>query len=150
MGNSLGLCAKCWAPLDGAHTTYCKKCHAEYQRLRVSKDPNHGDKVKAWNDANRDKRLLYKRLDYLKRYGLTQQEALDLLARDDLKCEICLRDISFGRGGDKLAVDHDHETSLIRGYLCQDCNILIGKARESQFVLSQAITYLRRTKRKVS
>lgn len=148
MGNSLGLCSKCWEPLDGAHASYCKKCHAAYQRERRLRDPEYNAKAQAWNRKNRERRLSYKRLDYLRRYGFSKSEALALMARTDLTCEICQRPVTFGRGGDKLAIDHNHDSGRFRGLLCQDCNIMLGKARESELILRRAVTYLRRSIRK--
>lgn len=44
-----------------------------------------------------------------------------------------------------LSVDHDHETNIVRGLLCDDCNNLLGRANDSTSVLSKAIDYLERT-----
>ena len=39
-------------------------------------------------------------------------------------------------------VDHDHETGALRGYLCNDCNLLLGRAKDDVSILQKAIDYL--------
>lgn len=43
----------------------------------------------------------------------------------------------------KLAVDHCHETNKIRGLLCFNCNIGIGKFKDSIKILETAIEYIK-------
>lgn len=43
-------------------------------------------------------------------------------------CAICHQPPKVG--GNRLAVDHDHETGLIRGLLCWRCNKLLGYIEE--------------------
>jgi hypothetical protein len=42
----------------------------------------------------------------------------------------------------RLAVDHDHATSKIRGLLCSVCNIGIGKLGDSIAGLQRSLDYL--------
>lgn len=51
------------------------------------------------------------------------------------KCAIC---------GEKkeLHVDHDHETGMIRGLLCGNCNRAIGIMKDDKNLLIKAIEYL--------
>lgn len=55
-------------------------------------------------------------------------------------CLIC----GIERGARRLSVDHDHDTDEIRGLLCQNCNDLLGRARNSVVILQRAIDYLSR------
>jgi hypothetical protein len=41
-----------------------------------------------------------------------------------------------------LVVDHDHVTNMYRGLLCNECNGLLGFAKESKEILLRAIEYL--------
>ncbi len=41
-------------------------------------------------------------------------------------------------------IDHDHKTHTIRGVLCEDCNIGLGRFRDSPESLENAAAYLRR------
>lgn len=50
-------------------------------------------------------------------------------------CHIC--------GSDhKLVVDHDHSTGETRGILCNDCNLMIGYAKDNLTTLQNGIEYL--------
>jgi hypothetical protein len=56
-------------------------------------------------------------------------------------CDICKTDIpGFGRRN--LSVDHDHKTGIVRGMLCQKCNIGLGNFNDSPDLLEKAIKYL--------
>ncbi len=68
---------------------------------------------------------------------LTDRDAL--LEKQKHKCAIC--------GDDKkLCIDHDHGTGKVRGLLCTDCNLSLGRFKDNIDILSKAITYLRNGK----
>lgn len=57
-------------------------------------------------------------------------------------CKIC--QIPFDSlPGSKCHIDHDHDTLLVRGLLCQKCNLMIGYALERSEILASGIEYLR-------
>lgn len=45
-----------------------------------------------------------------------------------------------------LCVDHDHESSKVRGLLCTRCNKLIGFARENPDILKLALAFLTKSR----
>lgn len=53
-------------------------------------------------------------------------------------CNICGK-----YAGDSLHVDHDHETGAVRGLLCSDCNMGLGKLGDNLTGLQEAVDYLR-------
>jgi len=53
-------------------------------------------------------------------------------------CEICGRNLSKS---DKC-IDHNHQTSKIRGVICRCCNLLLGLAKDDIYILSASIKYL--------
>jgi hypothetical protein len=55
------------------------------------------------------------------------------------KCAICKDECLTGR---QLAVDHDHKTGKVRGLLCMECNIGLGKFKDSTDRLMKAIKYI--------
>ena len=71
-------------------------------------------------------------------YGLTPQTYASLWAKQGGVCNIC--------GGDNtrraLAVDHCHKTGAVRGLLCDDCNRLLGCAKDRIATLLRAAQYL--------
>lgn len=83
---------------------------------------------------------------YLKEYGITLDQYNDMLAKCNFRCEICgtqHREEQWKR----LCVDHDHETTKVRGLLCDDCNQLIGRAKEKKDILLSAVNYLEKHKK---
>ena len=81
------------------------------------------------------------------RYGLTPEAYTALLESQNYVCKICKRPqasrVGTGESGFwSFDVDHDHVTGRVRGLLCRDCNILLGKAKENVDTLLQAAKYL--------
>lgn len=99
---------------------------------------------------NRDRILLknkensYKKsLKYL--YNLSYEEYLQILEKQDNCCAICkINDLSKRWTSKKLplSVDHCHNTGKVRGLLCDNCNVLIGHAKENITILENSIKYL--------
>lgn len=56
-------------------------------------------------------------------------------------CMICQSTDSGFESG-IFAVDHCHDSGVVRGALCQGCNFMLGNARDSVDVLLSAIKYL--------
>ncbi|MFG2302392.1 endonuclease domain-containing protein [Actinacidiphila glaucinigra] len=56
-------------------------------------------------------------------------------------CMICQSSDSGFESG-IFAVDHCHETGVVRGALCQACNFMLGNARDDIGVLLAAVKYL--------
>jgi hypothetical protein len=85
------------------------------------------------NTAGRNKQ-------YKKRYGITIDDYNELLKNQNNCCAICKTHIS--KLSKNLAVDHCHETKIIRGLLCFNCNSGIGRFKDKIEFLSEAIKYL--------
>jgi len=49
-------------------------------------------------------------------------------------CEVC-------GGANRLCVDHDHETNLVRGLLCTACNSALGLLKEDVKIMESLIDY---------
>ena len=71
---------------------------------------------------------------------LKKQEAIAGRPRPDI-CEIC----GNGNRDRALAFDHCHKTGKFRGWICGDCNIMLGLANDDPERLQLLINYLRST-----
>lgn len=82
------------------------------------------------------------RAGHLKRtYGLSENDARDLLALQDGRCAICRKHQNIKAP----AADHDHAAGpdAVRGFLCQRCNHdLLGAAFDSERIIAAALVYL--------
>lgn len=94
-------------------------------------------RMNAWNRKNKDKRRHYALKE---NYGIGLDQYNDMLKQQNECCKICNqhKDL-FDRA---LAVDHCHATGKVRGLLCKNCNMMLGKAKERIDVLKAAIKYL--------
>lgn len=129
---------------EKSHYHICKKCANEKMQAWRKKNP---EKWKALcrrhstNPATKQKR----RVEGLRKYGLTLETFDILLASQDHKCAICARAVlrkSARDGNDAAQVDHCHETDKVRGILCARCNRAIGLIGENASTLRRAAEYL--------
>ena len=102
------------------------------------------ERTRQWRKDNPEKMRAYK----LKhRTGLTLDEYDAILEGQQGVCAICKNELPkrIKRGGQvKLfCVDHDHETGKVRGLLCDDCNLMLGFAKDRIETLQAAIEYLK-------
>lgn len=92
----------------------------------------------------------------LRDYGLTEAQYTAMFVAQKGRCLICPEQLisrlddsrPFGKGTGRAInavsrVDHCHSTSVVRGLLCSDCNIGLGKFRDSETILLNAVRYLR-------
>lgn len=93
-----------------------------------------------WRNENPEKmRVIYRKCQ-LKRFGLTIEEFNALADAQGGVCAICGGPPQKNKS---LAVDHCHETGIVRGLLCQKCNRAIGWLGDSLPALERATDYLR-------
>lgn len=59
-------------------------------------------------------------------------------------CECCGKPNIRGDGRRALALDHCHDSGRFRGWLCDACNLGIGKLGDSVEAVERALAYLRR------
>jgi len=124
-----------------------KKIRAAYnerRRERYKNDENFRneirEKVKRYQDGHPEMRLAQR----VKQYGLTLDDYKELQKKQNGKCAICGAEIGNSEG-DRLYVDHNHKTGKVRGILCSNCNIGIGKFHDNISLLKRAIEYLEKT-----
>lgn len=97
--------------------------------------------------ARTDRGKEVKRNGILRReYGLSATDYDAMLAQQNGACAICERPESkVHRDGSlcRLAVDHDHDTGMVRGLLCGACNVGIGSFDDCPELLEAAALYLK-------
>lgn len=112
-----------------------------YELMTAEQKVKANARNKRWKDKNREKVLEYKRKhykdnkhkydtierdrQYQKRYGITLADYDKMFKAQDGKCKICKSE-QAGRFGQHFAVDHCHETGIVRGLLCIKCNARLG------------------------
>ena len=117
----------------------CRECRIEKPLDRYEKT-GHGYLRKICMSC-RSSRKRMKRLP--RQFGISYQDLLMMKEDQDYKCAIC--GIHEENTTKKLAVDHDHKTNRVRGYLCNNCNRGIGLLKDDVEVMKRAIVYLERT-----
>jgi hypothetical protein len=96
----------------------------------------HRLKVAQWRKAHPDEVAKSNFRRRIKRYGLTDEEYRQLVARQKGRCAIC--------GRKELCIDHNHNTGKVRGLLCGRCNAALGLLDDSlEFVLKLGLYLIR-------
>lgn len=57
-----------------------------------------------------------------------------MLNEQDNKCAICKINFSVTKKSLKPHIDHNHKTGVVRGLLCQTCNIGLGHIEREGFL----------------
>jgi hypothetical protein len=89
-----------------------------------------------------------------KNYGLTLDEFKAMLHSQGNACAICKEafEHEFWRKPNRMrrrgVVDHCHETGVVRGVLCNLCNVTLGSSRDDSQILRLAALYLEQAAQK--
>jgi hypothetical protein len=119
-GKCCGSCRRKWK--RQTNPSYAKAADERHRRDAREFRRRHPDRVK-------NVRLRFA-------YGIDLSKYQELSVSQQGVCAICKIEC-------KLFVDHDHATGKIRGLLCNACNLLLGKAKDSVEVLTSAVLYLK-------
>jgi len=133
---------KCW----------CRSCRTTATRERRQRNP---EKRRAYRQAvyqatkrsdptglflkSRDKDMRW-------RYGVSLNDLERVVTEQNGCCPICTEPL--GAELRQRRVDHDHSVkdkrAAVRGVTCNNCNLLLGHARDNSAILKSAIDYLER------
>ena len=120
----------------------CRDCMKMKYREKIRIDPDYFNrKQNERRKKDPDYRIGAYQRHKERKYGISQEKFDKILKLQKDKCAICgihQRDLKR-----KLAIDHNHETEVVRGLLCTNCNFLIGYANENLDVLQNSINYLK-------
>jgi hypothetical protein len=105
-----------------------EKCKQSQKRYHDS----HREQLKQYNDRTKEQKA---RAFRLRVYGLTDEAFKKLKQDQNDACAICFKI-------KPLQIDHYHKTKSIRGLLCRECNLGLGKFQDSLTYLRSAMWYL--------
>lgn len=113
--------------------------------ILAAKKKYHADNKEEINRKRRAEKgkLTFTRWKYRlkKKFGISPQEYLRILGSQENVCGICGATSPGGRNNN-FVVDHCHATGVVRGLLCQRCNIGLGQFLDNTLTLMKAISYL--------
>ena len=113
----------------------------EYARAHRDQ-PKHRAYMRAWWKKNSHR---YKDKERIRTYGLTLDAYRAMIQAQGSVCAICRKACATRQ---RLSVDHDHQTGIVRGLLCRKCNLGIGHLGDDPAILQRAIDYLLDNRRK--
>lgn len=90
---------------------------------------------KKWGRAHPERKKVW---NIKRAYDLTLEQIDEILITQDNKCAICGVPLKEGRG---RHIDHDHKTGVVRGILCQRCNVGLWPLEDKEY-LEKALVYL--------
>lgn len=103
--------------------------------------PRIGDRMQYCSKSCRERARKRRVGERFRRYGMTLAEYSALVDAQGNLCLICEEEPpNSDRYG--LVVDHDHGTGVIRGLLCNRCNLGVGLFDDDPEKLKKAIKYL--------
>ena len=115
----------------------CKPCRLEFQRGWQPSDPTARQRAKA---------ISRRRFHLLRTYGLDPDDFEAMVERQHGRCANPGCGVKFDRTNPRRAnsiyIDHDHATGTVRGLLCLDCNVGLGRLHDSPRRISGLLAYL--------
>jgi Recombination endonuclease VII len=117
-------CGKTYSPQTRRPSVYCSRECKEQARVESGR---------------------YREGHLRRRYGITQADYDAKLAEQGGGCALCgvrPEELAKGRYRTWLHVDHDHVTGRVRGLLCPDHNLLLGRWGDDPALLRRAADYI--------
>ena len=113
----------------------CARCGIEKQWAEFHKDRRTAS---GYRDECSKCRSLHRRILH---HANKDREAI--LKSQNNACAIC--QVDNKDSATRFVMDHNHDTHLIRGILCSNCNVGLGYFRDKPTLLAMAIKYLMET-----
>lgn len=126
----------------------CKACWSQYQKDWRRQNPlkrreqwkRSAAKIQSGRRINPDH---YRKLDRAyclkNKYGITPEQYDQILQWQDGACALCPKKTNGKR---RFAVDHNHTTGVVRGLLCDVCNMTVTKVETVPDWATKASIYL--------
>lgn len=165
VGKQTKVCSECGVEKDAESDFYhsgarnrsyrrpdCKDCCKLRQAKRYERD---SEKLKEygrnyyWKAVAKDPETSLKIgfRNKLNKYGITEARYEQMLSEQDGKCAICRKEETwigtrkYIKGPNRLSIDHCHDSGIVRGLLCHDCNTKLAVLERHDW-LPHAIAYL--------
>jgi hypothetical protein len=117
----------------------CMKNRAKQYRISHKERLNEQDRER----GKMPHRIIQNQARFLKsKYNLTLDQYRAMRLEQNEKCAVCNQVFDDDNRHKTCHVDHDHKTGKIRGLLCCECNLAIGKMKDSPELLEKAAKYL--------
>ena len=132
---------------------YCPRCKEDKPRDEYYSDKRSASGLRSWckscestwQTENRDPEKTRER-NLRRRYDMTWDMWLDMLADQHGKCPICKDELDLDpechRSKRAPVVDHDHDTGRVRAILCADCNRALGLFKDNPDICWAAARYV--------
>lgn len=126
---------------DGLNS-WCKSCQGSANRDWYSRNK---DRSKAYGEKWRMENLHrwkhnVANANLIRQYNITLADYDRILLGQGSCCAICKSEIQTDLG--RFHVDHDHQTGVVRGLLCGNCNRGLGVFQDDPDFLRAAADYL--------
>lgn len=135
--------------LPGETTDERKLRVARERHKRLYTPEQAAKRTAAWKAANpAEWREIARKANIKFKFGITHDEMVLMFENQEGLCGICSRLMCLcvkspnDRCETRAEIDHDHETSEVRGLLCRNCNRGLGHFRDSTTFLRNAAGYL--------
>lgn len=135
--------------MSNKETEYICLCGNKFKlKKKVLHIPSCSSCAREKENARNRKKKYYLKKEYRERihnntlktkYGIDKQKYNELLKQQDGVCAICKRSNIRGH---RLVVDHDHLSGKVRGLLCHNCNMTLGKMRDNLSLFKSCLSYL--------
>lgn len=162
--NGTKVCCKCGEkkPVSEFHkdknssdgyTYQCKACrnakykeyyHANADKMKEKRESTKEYRKEYYNDSER--KLQYRKKYIEREFGIKYEQYDQMLEEQKGVCAICGCP-ETKPNAKYLAVDHNHETGIVRGLLCNNCNRALGLLKDNKEILQNAIKYLEKYER---
>jgi hypothetical protein len=147
---------------DGKLSACCRVCSNKKSRKYRSSDPafkvksriqaskyrrDNPEEIKAnqkkWRETHKEEIKRKNRRSRIKKYGLEPEDYERMLVEQNNQCAICGDSWTPTTSHDKLCIDHDHESGVVRALLCQRCNRALGDVREDIRIAEAVVAFLK-------
>ena len=110
----------------------CKDCrNSAARRIRIDEPERYARYKKRANEYRKESR-----------YGITQEDFNNMLVEQNNVCKICSNEFKSTKD---THIDHCHKSDIVRGLLCNNCNMSLGQFNDNIDIMDNAIKYLQRS-----